>query len=92
MDFTGMSLAQLLEECHSARTMKITRLYPIEVDSARKVPRIETSAVRAGVQFSLYKAATSLPNTSYTASELHGQMVHPGTRGRCERRQGLPSP
>ena len=30
------------------RTVKITSLYPVKVDAARKVPGIETGAVRAG--------------------------------------------
>ena len=29
--------------------MKIARLYPVEVNPARKVPRIEAGAVRAGM-------------------------------------------
>ena len=37
--------------------MKIASLYPIEVDTARKVPRIETGAVRASTQFFLHETS-----------------------------------
>ena len=39
------------------RAVKITRLYPIEVDSARKVPCIEMGAVRSGAQLLLHETS-----------------------------------